>query len=554
MKNSNRNSNNDTAHPNSEKLQLDKQVTIAIGDPEDKPALWKQFLGAALLVLICVLLIFLIASLFSDGAHVVVEINKIPNNWLVHTIVESNDSDDVSCGIRSTISSESVLFATNDKCVIDGATFIVDGIEYSNARIYLEPMVSMYFSGDSVYLDTENMSYPSIEICSSSGSNNTVEFEFSMGFSSPIVEQQIHADFHSFDFEFRSLANQRFWEENESATIVDVRLLLETNVKLKFENCFAYLYSIDDDEVLGINECECLFETDNNQLLIGRYCETQEYIYYCVTVPRESNFSMSSGYFTEVRMYGEGKLYFSETANGKDYPLMDHEVKLVQKDFAACRDNNYTFEHSFSKESNTEENKFLLNADVTSATIEDESVFPNFLTWFRDLQNDPLALVEQIGPLVGVGGVAVLVIVSVFRKKKKRMRTKGKTRLTNMPRSEKPLNVFTVRDSELQLFCKEAKKCGVPYCVLKDKDAKDGLADIMVRAEDASKINRIFERFELATVDVGEVRSEIERQRQEQAQTKKDKELSTPERTQTEERADAFLDQLMEKPPNTPEQ
>jgi hypothetical protein len=45
MKNSNRNSNNDTAHPNSEKLQLDKQVTIAIGDPEDKPALWKQFPG-----------------------------------------------------------------------------------------------------------------------------------------------------------------------------------------------------------------------------------------------------------------------------------------------------------------------------------------------------------------------------------------------------------------------------------------------------------------------------------------------------------------------------
>ena len=78
------------------------------------------------------------------------------------------------------------------------------------------------------------------------------------------------------------------------------------------------------------------------------------------------------------------------------------------------------------------------------------------------------------------------------------------------------------------------------------------LTDIMVRAEDASKINRIFERFKLATVDVGEVRSEIERQRQEQAQ--KDGELSVPERTQTEEKTDAFLDQLMAKPPNAPEQ
>ena len=114
--------------------------------------------------------------------------------------------------------------------------------------------------------------------------------------------------------------------------------------------------------------------------------------------------------------------------------------------------------------------------------------------------------------------------------------------------------MFAVKDADLEKFCKEAKKYGVLYCVLKDKDAGDGLTDIMVRAEDASKINRIFERFKLATVDVGEVRSEIERQRQEQAQQKKDGEIPTPERTQTEERTDAFLDQLMAKPPNAPEQ
>ena len=144
-----------------------------------------------------------------------------------------------------------------------------------------------------------------------------------------------------------------------------------------------------------------------------------------------------------------------------------------------------------------------------------------------------------------------MMIYAILKDQKK---TKGKTRLTNMLRSEKPLKVFAVKDSELQLFCKEAKKYGVLYCVLKDKDAGDGLTDIMVRADDASKINRIFERFKLATVDVGEVRSEIERQRQEQAQQKKDGEIPTPERTQTEERTDAFLDQLMAKPPNAPEQ
>ena len=160
--------------------------------------------------------------------------------------------------------------------------------------------------------------------------------------------------------------------------------------------------------------------------------------------------------------------------------------------------------------------------------------------------------VEVAAKITGTGAKELAMMIYAILKDQKK--TKGKTRLTNMLRSEKPLKVFAVKDSELELFCKEAKKYGVLYCVLKDKDANDGLTDIMDRAEDASKINRIFERFKLATVDVGEVRSEIERQRQEQAQQKKDGEIPTPERTQSEERTDAFLDQLMAKPPNAPEQ
>ena len=160
--------------------------------------------------------------------------------------------------------------------------------------------------------------------------------------------------------------------------------------------------------------------------------------------------------------------------------------------------------------------------------------------------------VEVAAKITGTGAKELAMMIYAILKDQKK--TKGKTRLTNMLRSEKPLKVFAVKDSELQLFCKEAKKYGVLYCVLKDKDAGDGLTDIMVRAEDASKINRIFERFQLATVDVGEVRSEIEKQRQEQQQAQKGGELPAPERTQSEERTEAFLDQLMAPPPNAQEQ
>ena len=116
--------------------------------------------------------------------------------------------------------------------------------------------------------------------------------------------------------------------------------------------------------------------------------------------------------------------------------------------------------------------------------------------------------------LAGEGAKQLAILLyAILREQKK---TKGKTRLTNMLRSGKELKVFAVKDSDLQLFCREAKKYGVLYCVLKDRDATDGLTDIMVRAEDASKINRIFERFNLAAVDMAEVKSEIERSRQEQ--------------------------------------
>ena len=105
--------------------------------------------------------------------------------------------------------------------------------------------------------------------------------------------------------------------------------------------------------------------------------------------------------------------------------------------------------------------------------------------------------------------LAVL-LYSVLKDQKK---TKGKTRLTSMIKSGKELRVFAVKDQDLERFCQEAKRYGVLYCVLKDNKADDGLTDIMVRADDASKINRIFERFKFYSEDMGKIQSEIENER-----------------------------------------
>lgn len=112
--------------------------------------------------------------------------------------------------------------------------------------------------------------------------------------------------------------------------------------------------------------------------------------------------------------------------------------------------------------------------------------------------------------------VAIL-LVAILKQEQK---TKGKARLTSMIKSGKELKVFSIQNKDLKKFTEQAKRYGVLYCVLRDKNAKDESAavDIIARAEDASKIQRIVERFELGKVDKASIISEVEK-----AVTKRDK-------------------------------
>lgn len=86
---------------------------------------------------------------------------------------------------------------------------------------------------------------------------------------------------------------------------------------------------------------------------------------------------------------------------------------------------------------------------------------------------------------------------------------KGKTNLDNMLKSGKELKVFAIHHSDLEKFCTEAKHYGVLYSVLKEKNNTDGIVDIMVRAEDASKISRMVDKFDLATIDTKAIRESV---------------------------------------------
>ena len=121
--------------------------------------------------------------------------------------------------------------------------------------------------------------------------------------------------------------------------------------------------------------------------------------------------------------------------------------------------------------------------------------------------------VEVAAKITGNGAKNIALLL--YATLKQEQKTKGKARLTSMLKSGKELKVYTITQKDLAKFSQEAKRYGVLYCVLKDKSNKDPNAavDVIARAEDASKIQRITERFRLATVNRADVSLDIQRDR-----------------------------------------
>ncbi|MEY8433072.1 DUF3801 domain-containing protein [Lachnospiraceae bacterium 48-42] len=127
---------------------------------------------------------------------------------------------------------------------------------------------------------------------------------------------------------------------------------------------------------------------------------------------------------------------------------------------------------------------------------------------------------EVAAKITGAGAKNIAILLySILKEEQK---TKGKAKLTNMLRSGKELKVFTVKSGDLKKFTQEAKKYGVLYCVLADRGNKDPNAevDVIARAEDASKISRIVERFNLASVDTASIVNEAEKSKGAKGKTK----------------------------------
>lgn len=121
---------------------------------------------------------------------------------------------------------------------------------------------------------------------------------------------------------------------------------------------------------------------------------------------------------------------------------------------------------------------------------------------------------EAAAKVTGSGAKNIAVLLYTIMKNKEQ--TSGKSKLSSMLKSGKPLTIFTIKKDDLAKFQQEAKRYGILYCALVDKKdkSKDGIVDIVVRKEDSARINRIVERFKFAEFNKAEIISSIEKNRE----------------------------------------
>ena len=183
---------------------------------------------------------------------------------------------------------------------------------------------------------------------------------------------------------------------------------------------------------------------------------------------------------------------------------------------------------------------------------------------------------EVVAKITGAAAKNIAVALYTITQDQKKV-SKGKTKLSNMIKSDNELKIFSIKKEDIKTFCYEAKRYGIQFCVLADKSnkgkkknqkseknsidevnkdnkvneketAENDVVDIIVRAKDAPQVNRVIERYKLCTFDKASIQTEIEK---EKVANKNEKDLSDnapdvgEERTQVNE---AMVDDIFSKP------
>ena len=134
-----------------------------------------------------------------------------------------------------------------------------------------------------------------------------------------------------------------------------------------------------------------------------------------------------------------------------------------------------------------------------------------------------LQITEEVVKLTGLGAKNLAAIVIALLKEDNKLQ--GKTNLKKLLKSDKPLCILQIKESDISRFNKEAKKYGVLFTAVKDNTNNSGLCDIIAKHDDVTKLNYIMERMGYAVPE-----KEIEPEPEPEKADDKDKNQSEPDK------------------------
>ena len=117
---------------------------------------------------------------------------------------------------------------------------------------------------------------------------------------------------------------------------------------------------------------------------------------------------------------------------------------------------------------------------------------------------------EMIARLSGSLAKNFIAMVYAISKDKSK-NPKGKTSLNKLLKSNSKLEIFTIRKEDLEDFKKQAKTYKITYTALYNKNERssDGMVDLIIKEEDAPRVNRLVERYNITKVDIQAVEKEL---------------------------------------------
>ena len=110
----------------------------------------------------------------------------------------------------------------------------------------------------------------------------------------------------------------------------------------------------------------------------------------------------------------------------------------------------------------------------------------------EQMVKETMIISETAAKLAGLGAKNLAVLLTLYLREEHPF--KGETNLKKLLKEGKEIRVFCLDKDNLAEFKKHAKDYGIVYSALKQKNDDSRIVDVLVKAEDTPRVNRILEK------------------------------------------------------------